>query len=64
MDWFERLTGFREGTYAETRAKLKVEGDRVHSLVNGKSCAIGRLELIPLGTLYANILAAVAKFFD
>ena len=25
MDWFERLTGFREGPYEETRAKLEVE---------------------------------------
>jgi hypothetical protein len=51
MDWFERLTGFREGPYAETRAKLKVDGDRLHSLVNGKSYAIGRLELASLETL-------------
>jgi len=51
MDWFERLTGFREGPYAETRAKLKVEGERLHSLVNGKSYAVGRLELVSLETL-------------
>jgi hypothetical protein len=38
MDWFERLTGFREGEYEETRARLKVEdrrlrGGRVRALV-------------------------------
>ena len=30
MDWFERLTGFREESYAETRSKLSVEGDRLN----------------------------------
>ena len=51
MDWFERLTGFRETDYAATRAKLLVEGDRLISLVNGKSYGIGRLELASLDTL-------------
>jgi hypothetical protein len=37
MDWFESLTGFREGPHAETRVKLKVEGERLYSLVNSKS---------------------------
>jgi hypothetical protein len=45
MDWFESLTGFRETAYEDTRAKLKVEGGRLHSLVNGKSYGIGELEL-------------------
>jgi hypothetical protein len=35
MDWFEKLTGFRETTYDDTRAKLAVEGNRLRSLVNG-----------------------------
>jgi len=26
VDWFEKLTGFRETSYDDTRAKLKVEG--------------------------------------
>ena len=51
MDWFESLTGFREGPYAETSAKLKVEGERLLSLVNGKNYAIGRLELVSLKAL-------------
>jgi len=33
MDWFEILTGFREADYDGTRAKLKVEGTRLRSLV-------------------------------
>ena len=60
MDWFERLTGFREGPYAETRAKLKVDAERLRSQVNGRSYAIGRLELVSLGTLRARAKAALA----
>jgi hypothetical protein len=41
MDWFERLTGFRETDYDDTRAKLKVDGSRLQSLINGKSYGIG-----------------------
>jgi hypothetical protein len=37
VDWFERLTGFREANYAATRARLEVDGYRLKSLVNGKS---------------------------
>jgi hypothetical protein len=51
MDWFEKLTGFREAGYDETRAKLKVEGGQLQSLVNGKSYGIGELELVSLQTL-------------
>ena len=48
MDWFEILTGFRETDYDDTRAKLKVEGTRLRSLVNGKDYGIGDLELVSL----------------
>jgi hypothetical protein len=51
MDWFERITGFRETDYDDTRAKLVVEGSRLRSLINGKSYGIGRLELAPLQAL-------------
>jgi hypothetical protein len=51
MDWFEKLTGFREGCYEETRAKLKVDAGRLQSLVNGKSYWVGEFELVPLQTL-------------
>jgi hypothetical protein len=51
MDWFERLTGFRETDYQSTRAKLEVNGDRLKSLVNGKTYGIGQLELISLKEL-------------
>ena len=51
MDWFERLTGFRERTYEETEAKLAVDGRQLRSLVNGKSYGIGDFELVSLQTL-------------
>ena|SRR5450759_772187 len=51
MDWFERLTGFRETDYEDTRTKLKVEGNRLRSLINGKSYGIGELELVSLKAL-------------
>jgi hypothetical protein len=51
MDWFERLTGFREVLYHDTRAKLRVHGRRLQSLINGESYGIGELEMVPLQTL-------------
>lgn len=57
MDWFERLTGFREGSHAETRAKLRVEGGKLRSLVNGKSYGIGELELVSLRTLRERVMS-------
>jgi len=58
MDWFEKLTGFRETTYDDTRAKLKVEGSQLHSLINGQSYGIGELELVSLQTLRERIKSA------
>jgi hypothetical protein len=58
MDWFEKLTDFRETDYEDTRAKLSVEGSRLHSLVNGKNYGIGSLELVPLQTLRERARAA------
>jgi hypothetical protein len=51
MDWFERLTGFRELSYEETGAKLRVDGKRLHSLANRKSWAVEELEIVTLRTL-------------
>lgn len=44
MDWFEKLTGFRESRYEVTRSRLRVAGDRLHSEVNQQSYGIGTLE--------------------
>jgi hypothetical protein len=51
MDWFEKLAGFRETNYEETRARLEVVDGRLHSRVNGASYATGELELISLQSL-------------
>jgi hypothetical protein len=58
MDWFERLTGFCEKDYDDTRAKLNVEGHQLQSLINGKSYRIGELELVSLQTLRERVNAA------
>jgi hypothetical protein len=58
MDWFERLTGFRETNYDDTRAKLKVDGSRLQSLINGKSYGIGELELVPVQALRERVKSA------
>jgi len=51
MDWFERLTGFVETEYRETRARLAVERSELISLVTGQRYGIGALELASLREL-------------
>jgi hypothetical protein len=51
MDWFERLTGFREKSYADTKTKLVVDNGYLRSLVNGKRYRVGALELVSLRVL-------------
>lgn len=51
LHWFEKLTGFRETGYSETRKRLSVEGYRLISLANGKSYGIGEFELVSLEAL-------------
>ncbi len=58
MDWFERLTGFRETSYDDTRRRLEIDGGRLRSRVNGKSYAIGELELVSVKDLRERVRAA------
>ena len=51
MAWFDELTGFKETGYDTTRAQLRVEGDRLRSLANGRSWRIGKLETPSLAEL-------------
>ena len=51
MSWFARITGFPEGTYAETQARLRVENGRLLPEGGGPGHAVGELELVPLGAL-------------
>lgn len=59
MSWFEDLTGFAESGYAATRARLRVEGDRLSSLANGRSWRIGKLETPSLAELRERAVPAL-----
>lgn len=51
MDWFERITGFREEDYAATQARLRFDGDALVSEADGRRFGTGRLELPTLHAL-------------
>jgi len=61
MDWFERLTGFREDGYEATRARLAVEGGHLVSAVNGLRYGIGQFDTPTLGTLRATAPAGLPR---
>jgi len=46
MNWFERLTGFTETTYEDTRRKLAVDRGRLRSVDNDRTYGVGTLELV------------------
>src|SRR5262245_18428538 len=58
MNWFERLTGFREENYIDTRSRLVVDGNYLHSLVNDRRYGIGKLELVSLSDLRTRVKSA------
>jgi hypothetical protein len=60
MAWFDELTGFQEAGYDTTRARLRVEGDRLRSLANGRSWRIGKLETPSLAELRERAAPALA----
>lgn len=53
MDWFERVTGFREAGYGETRARLRVVDDRLIREGTGESFAVGTLTMPSVAELRA-----------
>lgn len=55
MDWFTRLTGFNESTYAATREQLEVHGRTLRSKANGRSYGIGEFEFTSLDDLRARV---------
>ena len=61
MDWFERLVGFREGPYDETRNNLQISGGRLISKVNGASFRTGALEIRSLSELRTKARATRSK---
>ncbi|KAB0678457.1 hypothetical protein [Aureimonas leprariae] len=51
MDWFERLTGFRETSYAETQSRLSVVDGRLQCRGADRRFAVGELTLPSLAEL-------------
>jgi hypothetical protein len=60
MDWFERLTGFREADYRTTQARLRVEGTELVSTANGACWGIGTFETPSLGELRSRVASTRA----
>ncbi len=50
-DWFERITGFAEGSYEWTQARLRVSVDCLVSTKDGTRHRFGRFEMVSLGEL-------------
>ena len=57
MDWFERITGFREGSYAATQQRLQASDGRLHVDGRDTGYGVGRLEIVSLGTLRQRVQA-------
>ena len=57
MTWFERLTGFDEASPHQVRENLRIKGDALTSLVNGKTYAHGCLEIPSLLELRNRVAA-------
>lgn len=58
MTWFEVLTGFGEESPEQVRKNLLIDGDRIKSLVNGRSFAYGQLETPSLGDLRQRVASS------
>lgn len=57
--WFERLVGFREHSYLQTRVRLQVEENWLRSKINYQSYSIGHLETPTLGELRSRASAPI-----
>ena len=51
MDWFERITGFKESSYDETRERLSIVDGLLHSSGSSRTWGIGVLETPSLAEL-------------
>lgn len=59
MDWFEKITGFRELGYQETRARLWVADGRLHSTHSARSYGVGVLDTPSVAELRARARAVM-----
>ena len=51
MDWFERITGFKEEAWEPTRSRLKLDGQFLVNEHTGQRHGIGRFEMVCLQRL-------------
>ena len=51
MDWFEKLTGFTEKSYTETKENLYIKDNKLYSKINHKCYDIGEFKIISLKDL-------------
>ena len=61
MDWFEGLFGFREGSYVDAQANFALDGQTLTSRANGRSWAVGELEMVPLSELRHRFRVAAVR---
>ena len=60
MDWFERITGFKELGYAQTKAALSVVDGKLKSPHSERACFVGTLETPSLAELRQRTAPIVA----
>lgn len=58
MNWFEKLTGFREDSPQQVRNNIIVDGEMLKSRINGKIMTYGRLETPSLAELRERVRAS------
>jgi hypothetical protein len=58
MDWFEKLKGFREVSYEETRVQSEAADGKLRPRVNGTGFGFGELELVQLHDLRERVKSA------
>jgi hypothetical protein len=61
MDWFERITGFEEGSYGETQAALRVTDGKLSSDRSERACWVGNLETPSLAELRQRVQGIARK---
>jgi hypothetical protein len=61
MDWFEKVTGFRELGYEETRSRLRVTDGRLHSMHSARSYGVGFLEAPSVAELRVRARAVMGR---
>ena len=51
MDWFERITGFKESSYDTTRERMSIVGGRLHSSGTSGDRGVGVLKIPSLAEM-------------